>query len=903
MFATAVAVGAGVASAAAVDATTVFSVSTVEELEEALASATAEGTLQINVAPGTYEIQGPMRIWSGTTLSLDDGAVMVYTGQSNNPDFPFLRGSHFDENGGRCYETDQSCAHGGYGQCHDVTVEGGTWDRNSGSIENSNVFIFRHASGIVIRNMTLKNCSNHFINLSGSENSTVSGVVFEDAVKYTGGDADFWGKFKVGDTDRYKTIEAIHLDAATKGGEPSAWPIDGTPCRNVTVENCTFDNVFSGVGTHHVSEGSYATGIVVENCVFTSLQSFAIYCFGYEWASISGNSVNGGAGLVSVEDSSCTIAGNDVHGGNHNSIQIGNGSNAVISRNEIENSGMAAVRLLGASSAKVEGNVIDSPETMGLSAAEGSELKATGNEIYLAGQHGVYVNAATAELSKNKIVSPTQAGIRGDAKSKINAAGNTIANAGTYGITVGGGTVLKATGNAISSPAKYGIIIDSCAASVVSGNKVTAAGSVGIRLNKTNGSTVSKNTVSGTAKTCDGILLDGCKTGTVSGNKVTKTGGFGIRILGSGKASPATVAVSGNTVATGAAKSGYADIRLGDWCVKCKVTGNLLANGAYTVSSTGTSGNKYAPAATSLASALRNSGSKMTLKWKKQKYASGYQVQWADNKAFKKAKTAAIGKASKVSQAITGLAAKKRYWVRIRTFDKVSGKVCYSAWSAACTALPQWASGRFSGYAVAGGKPCLVEMEVENSGRISGTFTSGGVKTSFAVADFASWDGKRYKFKFAVKIGSKTWKPAYALAAAEGVHPAGVATIKAKNFVSQLGQRTGLLSASGKLSKLVGKSFAITPQAKNSGLDGNDSLTVSFADGDTIMWRGTVGGKAVSGESPLELKASAKKGTSVVYSAQTPLVSAKPDYARLVSFKVTRKNTGACSVKWSLSPL
>ena len=68
------------------------------------------------------------------------------------------------------------------------------------------MFIFRHASGIELSDMTVMKCSNHYFNLSGSEDVLVSNVVFSSAVKYTGTDEDFWGKFAQGDADRYKTI-------------------------------------------------------------------------------------------------------------------------------------------------------------------------------------------------------------------------------------------------------------------------------------------------------------------------------------------------------------------------------------------------------------------------------------------------------------------------------------------------------------------------------------------------------------------------------------------------------------------------------------------------------------------------------------------------------------------------
>lgn len=74
-----------------------------------------------------------------------------------------------------------------------------------------------------------------------------------------------------------------------------------------------------------------------------------------------------------------------------------------------------------------------------------------------------------------------------------------------------------------------------------------------------------------------------------------------------------------------------------------------------------------------------------TVKWKK--YATqttGYEIQYALNKSFKKSpKKVAITKNSTTSKKITKLSAKKTYYVRIRTYKTVSGKKYYSSWSAA----------------------------------------------------------------------------------------------------------------------------------------------------------------------------------------------------------------------------
>ncbi|MDO5549174.1 MAG: transglutaminase domain-containing protein [Eubacteriales bacterium] len=76
-----------------------------------------------------------------------------------------------------------------------------------------------------------------------------------------------------------------------------------------------------------------------------------------------------------------------------------------------------------------------------------------------------------------------------------------------------------------------------------------------------------------------------------------------------------------------------------------------------------------------------------TAKWTKQAtQTTGYQIQYATNSKFTSgAKTVTVSKNKTVSKKITKLKAKKKYYVRIRTYKTVSGKKYYSSWSKAKT--------------------------------------------------------------------------------------------------------------------------------------------------------------------------------------------------------------------------
>ena len=92
------------------------------------------------------------------------------------------------------------------------------------------------------------------------------------------------------------------------------------------------------------------------------------------------------------------------------------------------------------------------------------------------------------------------------------------------------------------------------------------------------------------------------------------------------------------------------------------------------------------PKATSISS-LKAGSKKFTVKWKKQAtQTTGYQVQVATNKKFKKnKKTVTIKKQKTTKTTVKKLKAKKKYYVRVRTYKtvKINGKSIriYSGWS------------------------------------------------------------------------------------------------------------------------------------------------------------------------------------------------------------------------------
>ena len=68
--------------------------------------------------------------------------------------------------------------------------------------------------------------------------------------------------------------------------------------------------------------------------------------------------------------------------------------------------------------------------------------------------------------------------------------------------------------------------------------------------------------------------------------------------------------------------------------------------------------------------------------WKKVSGVNGYEIQVATDKKFKKnKKTVTIKKQKTTKTTVKKLKAKKKYYVRVRTYKIVNGKKVYSSWS------------------------------------------------------------------------------------------------------------------------------------------------------------------------------------------------------------------------------
>ncbi len=184
-----------------------------------------------------------------------------------------------------------------------------------------------------------------------------------------------------------------------------------------------------------------------------------------------------------------------------------------------------------------------------------------------------------------------------------------------------------------------------------------------------NGSIVTKCTVCGEIKSKKTIYKP--KTFTLSSTSYTYSG--------SAKKPTVTVTDSnGSKIASGNYTLSYKDnTKVGKATVTVKFKGKYSGSKSLTF--------KINPKGTTI-SKLTPKKAKIALTWKSQTtQTTGYQIQYSKKSDFSGAKTVSITSSLTTAKTISSLTVKTKYYVRIRTYKKVSSVNYYSDWSKSFT--------------------------------------------------------------------------------------------------------------------------------------------------------------------------------------------------------------------------
>ncbi len=320
---------------------------------------------------GTYYIDKILTIYSDTSLCLTEKAVIKRKTSAGGK--AMLRSAI-------------NSKIGGYDQCKNITITGGTWDGNANGTKDANCIYIGHAQNVMISDTTVKNNSGaHLIELAGVKNAIIENVELFGYKKckekgYTASQAD---------------KEAIQLDYCSSSSTPAMKPHDLTPCENITIRNCNIHDYMSGIGSHGYRDNVYLKNIRIENNQFTNITNACVNLMNYKNASITKNKATGFTTFLYASGSEGTVSNNTIQNKSFekkttsglraaNGITISNKSTFTITKNKIQKAKSNGITVWNGSTATIKNN------------------KIKGNQLYGIRTQGSNITLAKNTFSKNK---------------------------------------------------------------------------------------------------------------------------------------------------------------------------------------------------------------------------------------------------------------------------------------------------------------------------------------------------------------------------------------------------------------------------------------------------------------------------------------------------------------------
>lgn len=463
-------------------------------------NANASNVLTIKMPAGEYKITKTNTATSNTVLDLTNGTKI------------------FNDCPSRGNVINSPSGYYGYDGLTNFTVRGGELSYTDENANESTLSRIAHANGVRFENVKFtEGFMSHFVEVAGSKNVVFDGCVFDGFI---------------GDLST-SSCEAIQIDILEEEEHFSGFPYyDGTMNNGVTVQNCTFNNLVSGVGTKSLFHGYYQNDIVIKNNTFTNLTGCAIFCTAYVNTEISENTItNCGEGInyfMMRQDSRLGSVCESDRLGSINKDCITKIHNNNISVNSTDDvSTASAIYIFGNNVTSAKQKKYDSFAKVGNYAVNrisvyNNTINTTGHGIRMydtvnskihnntvsssrdTGGYGIYAaNSSNSNAIYSNKVSQFSNGILIASSSKNNSVTyNNVSGAGSSGIVVNSGcnsNLIKS--NVISNSGKNGILIGKSTGTNIQYNNIASSGADAIHINsKANVSSVSGNLFNGHGK-------------------------------------------------------------------------------------------------------------------------------------------------------------------------------------------------------------------------------------------------------------------------------------------------------------------------------------------------------------------------------------------------------------------
>lgn len=439
-------------------------------LDQALEDQSGNTLYEVTLPVGTYKLNQMLRVYSYTTVKMN-GCTLI-----RDCDTSMIRIG------------DEAETFKGYSGHHDITFEGGTIDGN-GKKGKVNISMVRlgHASNITFNNVTFKNAYNsHHVELAACEKVTFEGCTFKE----------FYCSKSVAKTGNN---EALQFDVLHNKKHFPQYPgFDDTPCRDITVNNCTFKDLQRGLGTHSGVAGSYFSNMTFTNNTFTNIKGYAMMGTNYINSNFSNNTItNCGSGILFR---SMVQGYNNFYTPLKKKFKIQQNAKSIIANNVISvtdhkyKTTAYGISLYGENLKKKQKNVPKGNYTL-------KGVTVSGNKITMKNSgYGIWLQTADS----NKIINNK---VTMDIKSSVTGKGNSDC------IRLVSSRKNLIEKNTLTQKRKK--------------NKKTEK-ACGIVLTTKSSATIKNNTISNSPK--DGIFVVTKCTATIIGNKVTKSGRYALNV-------------------------------------------------------------------------------------------------------------------------------------------------------------------------------------------------------------------------------------------------------------------------------------------------------------------------------------------------------------------------------------
>ena len=482
----------------------------------------------VKIPNGTYIIDKNIEVYSNTIVDFG-GSKMIKSSNNVMLKLGIIPGYNSEN-------PSEGIFYNGYDCVKNITVMNGTFDGYNTRFstvkgeDEPSIVKFSHAENITLKNITLQNTKgvHHQLAFAACKNVKITDCSFLD----------------MNTDDISNNCEAVQIDILNDDYFVNAKNYDGTPTKDVLVENCTFKNVHRGIGTHSAIAGHYFENINFKNNKFENVDGYAIRTANYRNSEISGNVMNNcGCGILvsnmTNRDYSNFLAPLK------STDKIYPKSNIIIQNNKMNlvdynyYTTAFGIDVLGA---YVKSN------TDKFGKKYSGDFRVSDVEIKN--------NTIVSSVSKNNFTGINLEGVYGSANSVDSdfvVKNNTIqinakkSSKNIYGITVNGGSKLSINNNTIfdnvaNNALKNGIYLSNGNTSTITENKIYNIKNSGLRISGSDYVFATSNNISNTYG--QGIYIgSSSKSATIQYNTISNVADDGIALYNA-----SAVSISSNTI-------------------------------------------------------------------------------------------------------------------------------------------------------------------------------------------------------------------------------------------------------------------------------------------------------------------------------------------------------------------